>query len=361
MTKRTLISLSCAIAVSACADHAARDTLAIQDRTVLKTGFGATQDTAAGAPTQAWLDKYGEPLGDDAIADAQGRLDALKAAHPERGYFSAKAQCWIDAVTTERDQRSQWGFVPEALGEANRIVDSMQKGNMPDVRNAQLRTSVEVRPDLWASVRNLQRDPAFLHCLPAQATLACSEVALIHAGYEAWTRDFIAAKARVDGVETGLQRASGELDACRAQAAPVAAPVAASPAPAGVPKHLRFKTDGLFRFGSADLLKASSAGMRELAQLVTALRDEQASVIRIDIDGHTDRIGRDADNDALSARRAQRVKAYLLEQGVNVPIATRGRGKREPVVDCAQKNRAALIACLAPNRRVDVRIEVKGE
>jgi outer membrane protein OmpA-like peptidoglycan-associated protein len=32
---------------------------------------------------------------------------------------------------------------------------------------------------------------------------------------------------------------------------------------------------------------------------------------------------------------------------------------KQPVVQCDQKNRKALIDCLAPNRRVEV--EVKGE
>ena len=39
-------------------------------------------------------------------------------------------------------------------------------------------------------------------------------------------------------------------------------------------------------------------------------------------------------------------------------IRTIGMGKKEPVVQCDQKNMKALIECLQPNRRVDV--EVRG-
>ena len=40
-------------------------------------------------------------------------------------------------------------------------------------------------------------------------------------------------------------------------------------------------------------------------------------------------------------------------------IETIGMGEKQPVVQCDQKNRKELIACLQPNRRVEV--QVKGE
>ena len=74
--------------------------------------------------------------------------------------------------------------------------------------------------------------------------------------------------------------------------------------------------------------------------------------------GHTDRIGTVAYNDRLSMRRAQAVKAYLVSKGVPADrIYTEGKGKRNPVTTgCNQKNRKALIACLAPDRRVEVEV-----
>jgi len=52
------------------------------------------------------------------------------------------------------------------------------------------------------------------------------------------------------------------------------------------------------------------------------------------------------------------VKAYLVSQGIEANrVYTEGKGKRNPVVtDCMQKNRKALISCLAPNRRVEVEV-----
>jgi OOP family OmpA-OmpF porin len=83
------------------------------------------------------------------------------------------------------------------------------------------------------------------------------------------------------------------------------------------------------------------------------------------VTGHTDRIGTQAYNQKLSERRADAVRDYLVSKGVaKDKIETLGMGKTQPVpgVVCNQpypKERKALIACLAPDRRVEV--EVKGE
>jgi outer membrane protein OmpA-like peptidoglycan-associated protein len=53
----------------------------------------------------------------------------------------------------------------------------------------------------------------------------------------------------------------------------------------------------------------------------------------ITVIGHTDRVGSDAHNDALSLRRAERVQAELLRVGITADrIEVAGRGEREPVV-----------------------------
>lgn len=76
--------------------------------------------------------------------------------------------------------------------------------------------------------------------------------------------------------------------------------------------------------------------------------------------GHTDRIGTPAYNDRLSARRADAVKAFLVEQGLPADhVYAEGKGEADPVTgnSCDQmgKENAAnkrLVSCLAPDRRV---------
>jgi len=78
------------------------------------------------------------------------------------------------------------------------------------------------------------------------------------------------------------------------------------------------------------------------------------------VTGHTDRIGSDAYNQKLSERRADAVRDYLVSKGVpRDKIEAIGVGKKQPVVQCDQKNFKELIACLQPNRRVE--IQAKGE
>ena len=83
------------------------------------------------------------------------------------------------------------------------------------------------------------------------------------------------------------------------------------------------------------------------------------------VEGNTDRLGSDAYNQKLSEQRAQSVKAYLTNtSGIDGSrISAVGKGETNPVTkpgDCkGNKATAALIACLQPDRRVDV--EVVGE
>ncbi|MDW7600223.1 OmpA family protein, partial [Stenotrophomonas maltophilia] len=57
----------------------------------------------------------------------------------------------------------------------------------------------------------------------------------------------------------------------------------------------------------------------------------------------------------LSQRRADAVRNALVQGGVPAAsISAEGRGAAEPIVQCEQRNRRELIACLAPNRRVQI-------
>ena len=78
--------------------------------------------------------------------------------------------------------------------------------------------------------------------------------------------------------------------------------------------------------------------------------------------GHTDRIGRDDYNMALSQRRAQTVANYLSSRGVPASvISAQGAGESQPAVECSDKlGRSELIACLQPNRRVEIQVTGSG-
>ena len=72
--------------------------------------------------------------------------------------------------------------------------------------------------------------------------------------------------------------------------------------------------------------------------------------------GHADRLGSDAYNQKLSVRRADSVKAYLVSKGIGASrVYTEGKGESQPVKECKGNNKTKeLIACLEPNRRVEL-------
>jgi outer membrane protein OmpA-like peptidoglycan-associated protein len=85
--------------------------------------------------------------------------------------------------------------------------------------------------------------------------------------------------------------------------------------------------DVLFETGKADLRPGA---LRNLYPLVTFLQKYPER--RVLIEGHTDNVGSDAYNLDLSQRRADAVRDFLLQNGVNAAqLATRGYGKASPV------------------------------
>ena len=145
-------------------------------------------------------------------------------------------------------------------------------------------------------------------------------------------------------------------------AKPAPAPVvkALPPAPAPVPvvvahpaprfeKYTLSSTE-LFGFDSERL----SLPQPKLDQIAAALKTD-GGPSQIVIVGHTDRLGSDAYNQKLSERRADSVKNYIASKGIEARrLQVVGKGEGEPVVQCTETKKAALIECLAPNRRVEI-------
>lgn len=127
--------------------------------------------------------------------------------------------------------------------------------------------------------------------------------------------------------------------------------------PAAPRRNIALSADALFAFdrsGAGDLLPK---GRAELDALAAELRKAQ-SVERLEIVGHTDRLGSNAYNQQLSLARATTVRDYLMRGGVPAKsTGVQGRGEADPKVNCEQTERAALIACLAPNRRVEISVQ----
>ncbi|CAE6787043.1 Outer membrane protein A [Paraburkholderia domus] len=343
--KLQLTMLVCALALSGCADHAARERLGIEDATVLKTGPGAPQDDAAGAANGQWVGTYA-PIASSrtVLASLQQRLDQLPG--DKTGYFQAKAQCWLDAARQTSQANDQWGFTEEAIGQAAMITIGLENGTPLSAANPALRTVSTVRPDLWKIVNTIKSDPAIARCPVAQQPLACAEVELMQAGHDAWRRSFSAAEKRLPEIQDNLRKSAETALQCT-QAKPEPLP-AAQP-----PKKITLKADSLFRFAGGNEAAILPQGKQRLDTVVAGLKQTQA-IAELRITGFTDLLGSDAYNQRLSLQRAQTVSQYLRTRGVNLPIAVRGEGDANQLVTCKQTRRNELVRCLAPNRRVEI-------
>lgn len=117
--------------------------------------------------------------------------------------------------------------------------------------------------------------------------------------------------------------------------------------------------DVLFAYAKADLKDEGKTALNELVKTLVKLNPSESAIIVV---GHTDRIGSESYNLKLSEQRANSVRNYLVSQGVPADlISARGVGKSQPVTGdkCNTLKGADLIACLAPDRRVEIEVKAK--
>ncbi len=166
-----------------------------------------------------------------------------------------------------------------------------------------------------------------------------------------------AANAQVDPCAGGLDpariieclRPGGISSATRgirpAAAAPTPAPVRAAVLPRQVPATSSVDLTVPFGFDSAELTQDGAA---VLSALGAALKDPSLAGAKFRIAGHTDAKGTDGYNEALSLRRAEAARRFLVEQGGVDParVSAVGFGRRQ-LYDAANPMAAS-------NRRVQV-------
>ncbi len=140
-------------------------------------------------------------------------------------------------------------------------------------------------------------------------------------------------------------------------AEPAQKPVAAAPKPVTKPaaQRVTLDADTLFDFNKSTL---RPAGRDALDEFVAKSKDIQPEVIMAV--GHADRFGSDGYNQRLSEQRAAEVRSYLLSKGIDANrIQTEGKGEMQPTTkagECEGAKSAKVIACLQPDRRVDVEV-----
>jgi OOP family OmpA-OmpF porin len=184
--------------------------------------------------------------------------------------------------------------------------------------------------------------------------------------------DAIGNKGDIDMVSVGLvyrfggptpQPATFAAAPVTVVAPPAPAPVvvqAAPPAPApamAAPTRMSLSAESLFGFDASTVKPEGRAELDKFARDLSG-----ANYQTVTVEGHTDRLGSEAYNQKLSEERATAVKNYLVTNGRldSAKISAVGKGETMPVTkpeDCKGNQRtAALVACLQPDRRVDVEV-----
>jgi len=134
-------------------------------------------------------------------------------------------------------------------------------------------------------------------------------------------------------------------------AKPVAKPTAMQPAAGKV----TLAADTLFDFDKAVLRPAGKVSLDEFLEKMKGINPEVIIAV-----GHADRFGSEKYNQNLSERRAAAVKSYILSKGIEPNrVYTEGKGEMQPVTkanECTGAKSAKVIACLQPDRRVDIEV-----
>ena len=215
------------------------------------------------------------------------------------------------------------------------------------VREAANRKAAE----LAVAEANAARDKLRLEARTQEANTAQQQAVVAQSNAQAAQADAEAAQRAARAAQRGTvaaqqQSAASQQQALEAErrAAELRAQLAALDAKKTERGMVITMGDVLFDSGRAEL---SSGGMRNVEKLSGFLKTYPER--KVMIEGFTDSVGGDAQNQTLSARRADAVRAALQSQGVGTErLATRGYGESFPVAANDSASGRQL------NRRVEI-------
>jgi len=228
-------------------------------------------------------------------------LAAACASTPETPQGAVQARA--DLTQLQSDPKLGT-LAPEAIREAEAAVIAAE---------APPRDTDEVTHLVYLAQRKVQIAKAVAEARYAEDQRAAIVAEREKMRLEARTREVQEARAEADTARQQASSLQAEIDAMHAQ-----------PTDRGLVLTLG---DVLFATGRADLKPGTVA---DLTQLVTFLNKYPERTLTIE--GHTDSVGGEDYNLGLSQRRADAVRSYLMQQGIDGSrITTKGMGESVPV------------------------------
>lgn len=288
----------------------------------------------------------------------------ITAIGPSTSADIARAQCFVQHAYSELHEGDRSGFVELALDQAEGIVQAHQL-SQPSPPTQTINNPVRMRQDLWDRVNALPKD----RCAPINT--GCIEVQLVRAGHEYTDLGWRHANSYFAIAEDMLAQAEQSARQCAAQ--PVAPARVEKPAPTPTPPELlepkvvapvepapvptmtlSIGAKALFNFDKYQRRDVLTPGRQQIEAAIATIQSQNLSNVRIHIKGYADPLGRRDYNLALALKRANTVKALMIENGINASsITVESAGATDQFAQCSRRlSPSALKACLEPNRRV---------
>ena len=177
------------------------------------------------------------------------------------------------------------------------------------------------------------------------------EAGTVNSGYVGDSQKHYITHSTGDCVRTGHWKKEDQTVDCGL--VPVAKK--APPPPPAAPTYEKFTlaAEALF---DHDKSTVKQAGKDALHALDNKIKSKGATVVDIDVIGHTDSDGSEEYNQALSIRRANAVKDFMVSEGIDASIIdVSGKGELSPIADNRTREGRAL------NRRVEIHVGVKRQ
>jgi outer membrane protein OmpA-like peptidoglycan-associated protein len=311
-----------------------------------------------GFAAQAEGNRPTDPADLERIEQLQRKVDKLSFGPlGPNNYTLCKARAWLDMALIEYHEQERTGIVQDSVEQAVLLLSKLDA----DPKYLGFDTphpyaSEKVRTDLW-QIADEFKQSGDMSCIGCK--LAKLEVQLIWTGHDKWEAGWGHAEPFARIAENLAYEMQVDAARCRPAPPPVKGETII------IKKHTLI-TAVLFDF---DLGLVTDA-QQKLDDIIGQLKTWK-QIDSIQLVGHADRLndtGGGDYNQKLSQRRVDFVKDYLVKQGMNAEQMTiEAMGDTQPVVGCEKqrankKDRAALIKCLQPNRRVEIIVEgVRGD
>lgn len=297
--------------------------------------------------------------GDQAAMDLwQGRLLAARRRLPTLSQYPfEKAQRWISLARETYEGNATGTVASDALGEAVKLTRTLETGEAPALGQgtASPPYAPRVRADLWKLADDLRASKDLER---VSTELAALELHLVRSALEAAGYLSCPTEKPQRQAEVAAMGAVGIISRPPPGVVQVKPPrvdtlyIARDPAPSTIPEvkvsspKLLLGVPPNVHFG-LNLDTLSAASKRVLAAAADSML--RYAGVNVTLSGNTDSRGNAAYNQALSRRRAEAVKAFLMGKGIEAErIQMQALGKAN--LKTAEEN----VTDLARNRRVDI-------